>query len=118
MDLAVSDILSSTDVHPAVRSFFDLGERTVNHDGHTKSLLSIQVRELLDGVFIGFTMNHSVVDGTSFIHFISTLSEIFRSDDKVGENPNQISKVSRYKMYVPDGSGPIFKCLISNRRNL
>ena len=43
VDLSVSDILRSTDVHPAVRSFFDLGERIVNYDGHTKALLSIQV---------------------------------------------------------------------------
>ncbi|KNA06369.1 hypothetical protein SOVF_181650, partial [Spinacia oleracea] len=58
-------------------SFFDLGEKTVNYDGHTRPLLSIQVTELLDGVFIGFTMNHSIADGISLWHFISTLSEIF-----------------------------------------
>lgn len=109
VDLTVSDILSSTDVHSAVRSFFDLGEKMVNYDGHTKPLLSIQVTELLDGVFIGFTMNHSVVDGTSFIHFVSTLSEIFRSEGEGGENPTQISRVPLYKMYAPEGYGPIFK---------
>ncbi|KAJ8450958.1 hypothetical protein Cgig2_032583 [Carnegiea gigantea] len=109
LDLTVSDILSSTDVHPAVRSFFDLGERIVNYDGHTKALLSIQLTELLDGVFIGFTMNHSLVDGTSFIHFVSMLSEIFRSDLKKGESPIRISRVPLYKMYAPDGYGPIFK---------
>ena len=107
-DLAVSDILSSTDVHPAVRSFFDLGERMVNHDGHTKPLLSVQVTELLDGVFIGFTMSHTVLDGTSFIHFVSALSEILSSKDG-GDNPNQISRVPLYKMFAPDGYGPIFK---------
>ncbi|XP_021738762.1 protein ENHANCED PSEUDOMONAS SUSCEPTIBILTY 1-like [Chenopodium quinoa] len=80
-EVKVSDIISSTDVNNIVHFFFELGEKIVNHDGHTRALLSIQVTELLDGVFIGFTMNHSVVDGTSFTHFVSMLSEIFRSDD-------------------------------------
>lgn len=55
----------------------------VNFDSHTKPILSIQVTELQDGFFIGFTMNHSVVDGTSFIHFITTLSEIFNLRDNI-----------------------------------
>ncbi|KAJ8423465.1 hypothetical protein Cgig2_013508 [Carnegiea gigantea] len=110
VDLTVSDILSSTDVHPAIRSFFDLGEKMVNYDGHTKALLSIQVTELLEGVFIGFTMNHSVVDGTLFIHFVSTLSEIYRSDlEGITEDLIRISRVPLYKMFAPDGYGPIFK---------
>lgn len=109
VDLSVSDILSATDVHPAVRSLFDLGERIVNYDGHTKALLSIQVTELLDGVFIGFSMNHSVVDGTSFIHFVSSLSEIFRSDPQGNEGPVKISRVPLYKIHAPEGCGPIIK---------
>uniref|UniRef100_A0A803LPJ2 Uncharacterized protein n=1 Tax=Chenopodium quinoa TaxID=63459 RepID=A0A803LPJ2_CHEQI len=76
-DLTISDLLSSTDIHPIVPCLFDLGEKAVNHDGHTRPLLSIQVTELLDGVFIGFTLNHSVADGNSLWHFISSLSEIF-----------------------------------------
>ncbi|XP_021753453.1 uncharacterized acetyltransferase At3g50280-like [Chenopodium quinoa] len=85
LDVTVSDIVSSTDVPPIVRSFFELGDIMVNHDGHTRALLSIQVTELLDGVFIGFTMNHSVGDGTSFLHFISVLSEIFWSEENIGQ---------------------------------
>ena len=101
VDVSVSDILSSTDVHPAVRSFFDLGERIINYDGHTKALLSIQVTELLDGVFIGFSMNHSVVDGTSFVHFVNSLSEIFRSDPQWDESP---IKISRCLLYTSDAA--------------
>ncbi|KAI3893876.1 hypothetical protein MKX03_025208 [Papaver bracteatum] len=36
----------------------------VNYEGLSKPLLSIQVTELIDGIFIGFSMNHSVCDGS------------------------------------------------------
>ncbi|CAO2814922.1 unnamed protein product [Amaranthus hypochondriacus] len=88
LNLSVSDILSPIDV-TICHCLFDLGEKMVNFDGISKALLSIQVTELLDGLFIGFSINHSVVDGTSFIYFVSMLSEIynsthdFSSDDKI-----------------------------------
>ncbi|CAO2814919.1 unnamed protein product [Amaranthus hypochondriacus] len=113
VDLTVSDILSSIDVHPIVSSFFDLGdEKVVNHDGHTRPLLSIQVTELLDGVFIGFMVNHSVADGTSLWHFISTLSNIVQNFDK--DDPNNISLKPIYdheNLYLglPKNYGPLFK---------
>ncbi|XP_074296565.1 uncharacterized protein LOC141626866 [Silene latifolia] len=77
LDLTCSDILlTNLDVPSIVRSLFELGERAINHDGHTRSLLSIQVTEISDGVFLGFSINHSVADGTSFYHFMNSLSEI------------------------------------------
>ena len=72
----------------------------VNFDAHTKPILSIQVTELQDWFFIGFTMNHSVVDGTSFIHFITTLSEIFNLGNNIINN-TIIPAISRV---------PIFGC--------
>lgn len=120
VDFTVSDLLSSTDVHPIVPYFFDLGEKTVNHDGHTRPLLSIQVTELLNGVFIGFTVNHSVADGTSLWHFISTLSEVF-AQLKDGDEYNHVtsdqdssmniifSRKPIYKPFFPEGYGPILK---------
>lgn len=98
VDVSVSDILSSADVPPIIQSFFELGEKSRNIDGYTKALLSIQVTELIDGVFIGFTMNHGVVDGTSFIHFVSMLSEIFRSELTSDSTTIEISRV------------PVFNC--------
>lgn len=125
LDMTVSDILSCTDVHPIVSSFFDIGEKVVNYDGHTRPLLSIQVTELLDGVFIGFMMNHSLADGTSLWHFISILSEIFLQledgdgKDVVGvETKNSktdtsmiinISRKPLYNPFFPEGYGPILK---------
>ncbi|XP_058223282.1 uncharacterized acetyltransferase At3g50280-like [Rhododendron vialii] len=64
-DLTIADILSPVDVPVVVQSFFD-HDRAVNHDGHSMSLLSIQVTELIDGIFIGCSANQAVVDGTSF----------------------------------------------------
>ncbi|KAG4193873.1 hypothetical protein ERO13_A06G019650v2 [Gossypium hirsutum] len=63
VDMSVSDIVSPTYVPLVVQSFFD-HDRAINYDGHTKPLLSIQVTELVDGVFIGCSMNHAVADGT------------------------------------------------------
>ncbi|KMS94817.1 hypothetical protein BVRB_015060 [Beta vulgaris subsp. vulgaris] len=98
VDVTISDIMSSIDVPIIVRSFFELGEKMVNHDGHTRALLSIQVTELLDGVFIGFTMNHSVVDGTSFIHFLNMLSELFRLEDQFCDDTTTL-KISRVPIF-------------------
>lgn len=50
----------------------------LNHEGHSQPLLSIQVTELLDGIFIGCSANHSVCDGTSFWQFLNSWSEICR----------------------------------------
>ncbi|PWA63744.1 transferase, Chloramphenicol acetyltransferase-like domain protein [Artemisia annua] len=72
----INDILTSTYLSPLVHSLFDLSD-AINHDGHTLPLLSIQVTELIDGVFVGVSLNHVVADGTTFWHFMATWSEIF-----------------------------------------
>ncbi|KAL2928377.1 hypothetical protein RDABS01_034016 [Bienertia sinuspersici] len=52
IELTVSDFESPFDVI-IVHHFLDLGEKYVNFNGYNKALLSIQVMELLDGVFVG-----------------------------------------------------------------
>ncbi|MBA0693462.1 hypothetical protein Goari_003834 [Gossypium aridum] len=52
VDISVPDIDSPTYVLLVVQSFFD-HEGAINYDGHTRPLLSIQVTELVNGVFIG-----------------------------------------------------------------
>ncbi|KAB2626484.1 hypothetical protein D8674_020102 [Pyrus ussuriensis x Pyrus communis] len=54
-----------------VSNFFSMNE-ILNYEGVSKPLLAVQVTELVDGIFIGCTMNHSVVDGSSFWHFFNT----------------------------------------------
>lgn len=103
LDLTVSDILSPVDVPSVVLSFFD-HHKAVNHDGHTTSLLSIQVTELLDGVFIGCSMNHALADGTSYWNFFNMFSEIFQSTG----NGGSISRPPVLKRWFPHGHGPIF----------
>ncbi|KAL2346422.1 hypothetical protein Fmac_000422 [Flemingia macrophylla] len=83
LDMTISDILSPADVPPILHSLFD-HHKAVNHDGHTMPLLSIQVTELVDGVFIGFSMNHVIGDGTSYWNFFNTWSQIFQAHQALG----------------------------------
>lgn len=99
----VDDVLSPTDVPEIVGSFFDLNG-SINYDGHTKSLLSIQVTELTDGIFIGCSLNHMIGDGTSLWHFLNSWSEIFQAEGKSME----LSRPPTYEKLFPEGYGPIF----------
>ncbi|KAL8135571.1 putative acetyltransferase At3g50280 [Apium graveolens] len=110
VNLRVSDILSPTYVPCIVEHFFD-HYKAVNHDGHSLSLLTLQVTELTDGVFIGCSQNHSVVDGSSFWQFVNTLSEVFQDDKILGsdqeETLNIISRSPNQERWFPDGCGPL-----------
>uniref|UniRef100_A0A7N2KRY0 Uncharacterized protein n=1 Tax=Quercus lobata TaxID=97700 RepID=A0A7N2KRY0_QUELO len=102
LNMTVSDILSPIDVPSIVHSFFD-HNTAVNYDGHTMSLLSIQVTELKDGIFIGCSMNHCIGDGTSYWHFLNTWSEIFQAHG----NNISIIRPPIHKRWFPDGVDPI-----------
>ncbi|KAI3961045.1 hypothetical protein MKW92_026586 [Papaver armeniacum] len=80
-DISIEDIVAQPYVPASVIDpLFSLnGVR--NYEGQSHPLLSIQITELLDGVFIGCSVNHSVVDGTSFWNFINLWSEISRSSN-------------------------------------
>ncbi|CAJ1973400.1 unnamed protein product [Sphenostylis stenocarpa] len=105
IDMTISDILSPDDVPPIVHSFFD-HDRALNHDGHTMPLLSIQVTELLDGVFMGCSMNHAIGDGTSFWNFFNTWSEIFQAQSQGHEHDVPISRRPFHKRWFPDDCVP------------
>ncbi|XP_074317866.1 putative acetyltransferase At3g50280 [Silene latifolia] len=102
--VTVSDIVTCYESSSRfIWSFFDMGElKVVNHDGHTRPLLSVQVTDLVDGVFIGFTMNHCLGDGTSLWHFITALSKIFMGRGDENEKPI-------FKAVFADGYGPVLK---------
>ncbi|XVE94936.1 hypothetical protein REPUB_Repub02eG0052800 [Reevesia pubescens] len=87
-----------------VQSFFD-HDGAVNHDGHTQPFVSIQVTELIDGVFIGCSMNHVIGDGSTFWHFFNTLSEVFQAQ---GRNI-QIPRPPMLNRWFPEGHGPLIK---------
>ncbi|KAL0352085.1 UNVERIFIED_CONTAM: putative acetyltransferase [Sesamum calycinum] len=82
-NLTVADILdSSTYVPEIVPSFFPL-RGTRNHDGVSQPLLAVQVTELVDGLFIGCSINHLLADATSFWHFFNSWAEISRGENVV-----------------------------------
>ncbi|WJX41383.1 hypothetical protein P8452_28744 [Trifolium repens] len=104
LDMTVSDILTPTDVPQIVKSLFDL-DKAINHDGHTVPLLSIQVTELVDGVFVGCSMNHYIGDGTSYWNFFNIWSEIFQAQDQGRDVP--ISREPLHNRWFPEGYGPL-----------
>ncbi|KAL5549736.1 hypothetical protein UlMin_004967 [Ulmus minor] len=84
--IKVNDILEPI-ISPdnIVYSFFPMNG-VLNYKGISNPLLAVQVTELVDGIFIGCTINHCVADGTSFWHFFNTWSEISRGNgDGVSE---------------------------------
>lgn len=100
--VTISDILKPLYVPPIVKSFFPLnGVR--NHEGTSKPLLAVQVTELEDGIFIGCTINHVVVDGTSFWHFFNSWAEISRGNN----NSLNLSKPPVLQRYGTDHHRPI-----------
>ncbi|KAI3880699.1 hypothetical protein MKX03_008110 [Papaver bracteatum] len=78
-DITVSDFLDLSYADPCIvhECFFPLNS-ALGHDGQSLPLLSVQVTKLIDGIFIGCSMNHTVCDGTSFWHFIASWAEISR----------------------------------------
>ncbi|KAI5319283.1 hypothetical protein L3X38_038991 [Prunus dulcis] len=86
--VTLSDVKDSLYVpQDLVNHFFPLNG-VKNFQGTSKPLLAVQVTELADGIFIGCTINHTVVDGTSFWHFFNSWSEISRgSSDHVSKSP-------------------------------
>ncbi|CAB4287393.1 unnamed protein product [Prunus armeniaca] len=74
----VADVLDSVYVpDDIVNNLFSMKEAW-NYEGISKPLLAAQVTELVDGIFIGCSINHTAADGTSFWHFFNTWSEISR----------------------------------------
>lgn len=85
--VTISDINDSTYVpRDVVDSFFPLNG-VKNFQGTSEPLLAVQVTELVDGVFIGCTINHTVADGTSFWHFFNSWSEISHGLDRASKPP-------------------------------
>ncbi|KAF7132131.1 hypothetical protein RHSIM_Rhsim09G0112500 [Rhododendron simsii] len=85
-NVTVSDVLDPIYVPRIVHSFFPLNGLP-NYEGISKPLLAVQLTELVDGFFIGCTMNHAVVDGSSFRNFINSWSEISRGSHSISQPP-------------------------------
>ncbi|KAE8735875.1 HXXXD-type acyl-transferase family protein [Hibiscus syriacus] len=84
--LQVSDLLEPVYVPEIIDAFFQF-DGVKNIEGTSKPLLAVQVTELADGISIGCSINHSVVDGCSFWHFFNSWSEISRGFDYLSKLP-------------------------------
>ncbi|KAF7034316.1 hypothetical protein CFC21_045349 [Triticum aestivum] len=79
--VTVADVVAPLYTPVAVRSFFPLdGLFGVDTVAGSHPVLTAQVTELDDGVFVAMSLNHVVGDGTAFWHFFNTWSEISRRD--------------------------------------
>ncbi|KAK0606494.1 hypothetical protein LWI29_038350 [Acer saccharum] len=50
-------------------------DQVMSYEITSKPLLAVQVTELVDGIFIGIFVNHTILDATSFWHFVNSWSE-------------------------------------------
>ncbi|XP_071721855.1 uncharacterized acetyltransferase At3g50280-like [Rutidosis leptorrhynchoides] len=87
-----------------VRSFFLLNG-VGNYEGVREPLLVVQVTELVDGIFIGCTVNHVVCDGTSFWHFVNSWAEISLKSSRQFQ-VTSISNPPALHRWFPDGIEP------------
>ncbi|CAN1810627.1 Uncharacterized acetyltransferase At3g50280 [Linum perenne] len=62
---------------PVLWSFFPYSD-VKNYHGFTRPLMSIQITELVDGIFVGWSINHAVADGTTHWNFHRIWSNICR----------------------------------------
>jgi len=83
----IADILQPKYVPPIVSSLFLLND-VKSYEGTSQPLLAVQVTELIDGIFIGFAINHVCVDGKSFWHFINSWAEISQGSNKPTNVPS------------------------------
>ncbi|KAF4380828.1 hypothetical protein F8388_017182 [Cannabis sativa] len=89
-DVTVADILDPLHIpDDVVYSFFPLNF-VCNFQGVSKPLLAAQVTELVDGIFIALSANHSVADGTMFWLFFNTWSQICRQNGVVLDPPHPV----------------------------
>ncbi|PKI46640.1 hypothetical protein CRG98_032982 [Punica granatum] len=107
-DLAICDVLGPVHVPECIKGFFAL-DRTVSYCGHFEPIMAVQVTELKDGIFIGCTVNHAVIDGTSFWNFFNTFAEVCRAGSRrvsrVPDFGRDSVLISSAVLKVPEG-GP------------
>lgn len=81
-----SQEITEAEVGPVVRQLFAL-DGASNLNGRFLPLLVVQVTKLRDGIFIGFSINHAVVDGTSLWHFINSWADLCRGTATISHPP-------------------------------
>ncbi|KAI3758591.1 hypothetical protein L6452_06158 [Arctium lappa] len=96
-------LLPNCDIHPCFKTFFTL-DNTLSYAGHQQPIAAVQVTEIGDGVFIGCTVNHAVVNGTSFWNFYNTFAEICKGVKRVTNSPDFTPRKCFYFSSAPPTS--------------
>ncbi|CAK9133890.1 unnamed protein product [Ilex paraguariensis] len=86
--LIINNLINPNIDVPAFFKQFFVFDSTLSYAGHYKPLVAVQVTELNDGVFIGCTINHAVVDGTSLWNFFNTFAEVTKGAKKISKSPD------------------------------
>ncbi|KAF5752890.1 hypothetical protein HS088_TW01G00808 [Tripterygium wilfordii] len=98
--VTIADILDPIYVPSLVHSFFPLNG-VKNYEGVSKPLLGVQVTELVDGIFIGFTINHAAADGTTLWNFVNSWSEISRGFSEISKPPSFTRAFPDHPIRIP-----------------
>lgn len=104
--VSIRDVLAPIHVPDSVKQFFCF-DGVVSYEGHLRPILGVQVTELKDGIFIGCSVNHAVVDGTSLWNFFNTFAEVCnRGARKISKQPDFSRDsviISPATLKIPDG---------------
>ncbi|KAM3356334.1 hypothetical protein P3S68_023048 [Capsicum galapagoense] len=84
--VTVDNILESNCVAHEVQDFFPL-KGAQNQEATSKPFFAVQLTELVDGIFIGCTCNHTLIDGASYWHFYGSWAEISRGFNVISKIP-------------------------------
>ncbi|XP_047978878.1 uncharacterized acetyltransferase At3g50280-like [Salvia hispanica] len=89
-----------------------------NKDGASQPLLVVQVTDLGDGLFVGFTLNHLLCDDTAFWYFVNSWAEISREFnlDAPHPQPRSAAELSERVFCLTNGKGAKLKAIV-NRNN-
>ncbi|KAE9594339.1 hypothetical protein Lal_00001281 [Lupinus albus] len=104
IELSVTDLLSPIDVHHYFKELFPYHWK-INYDAHFSPIMAVQVTELADGVFIGCSVSHAAVDGTSLWNFFNTFAEVTRgvgNDSRVPDFRRENILVSNAVLQLPE----------------
>ncbi|KAH7668017.1 Transferase protein [Dioscorea alata] len=107
---ASSVLPACSDTPPVFKEFFAL-DRCLSYEGHIQPLAAFQITELGDSaVFIGCTVNHALVDGTSFWNFFNAWAELCRTGGPKVSLPPDFRRNyfgdSKAVLDFPDGAVP------------
>ncbi|CAL1391223.1 unnamed protein product [Linum trigynum] len=111
--VSVADILDPVYIPPVLWSFFPLNWLR-NHHGFDHPLAAVQVTELSDGIFVGWTISHAVADGATIWNFVKLWSALCRQGD---DDSSSMAAAFSRDWFIDEKHHPI-KILITKIKQL